>query len=116
MPVRASDSTVAQQRQILEVLSLVTLDNAKQWTVYILRCADDSLYTGITTDLQRRLSEHNESPRGASYTRGRRPVALAYQHEVDNRAIASRLEYWIKSQDRPTKESIISQKTRLPEA
>jgi len=85
------------------------------WTVYILRCADDSLYTGITTNMQRRLEEHNESNRGASYTRGRRPVSLAFEQEAANRSHASRLEAWIKAQNRRTKESIISLQTTVPE-
>lgn len=84
------------------------------WTVYILRCADDSLYTGITNNLDRRVAEHNASPRGASYTRGRRPVALAFTFEVEDRSAASRLEAWIKAQTRKTKESIITHKTSVP--
>ena len=85
------------------------------WTVYILRCADDSLYTGITNNVSRRVDEHNTSARGASYTRGRRPVVLAYTLEVADRSAASRLEAWIKSRDRKTKESIISQEISLPD-
>lgn len=87
---------------------------SNSWTVYILRCADDSLYTGITNNVSRRIQEHNGSPRGASYTRGRRPVALAYTFAVADRSAASRLEAWIKSCDRKTKESIISHETLLP--
>jgi putative endonuclease len=65
--------------------------------VYILRCADNTLYTGLTTDLQRRLSEHQESPKGARYTRSRRPVCLAWQSEaLPNRAEAAALEWKIK--------------------
>lgn len=89
-------------------------DTKNCWTVYILRCADDSLYTGITNNIDRRIQEHNGSPRGASYTRGRRPVALAYSVEVADRSAASRLEAKIKSCDRKTKESIILRKTSLP--
>jgi len=81
--------------------------------VYILRCADDSLYTGITTDVTRRLNEHNDGPRGANYTRARRPVALVYQFSVANRSSASRVEAWIKSQNRKTKESIINRDTDI---
>jgi len=88
--------------------------NSNDWTVYILRCADDSLYTGITNNVTRRIAEHNTSTRGASYTRGRRPVTLAFTHQVADRSTASRLEAWIKAQDRKTKESIITQKTPLP--
>lgn len=49
-----------------------------RWTVYMVRCKDGSLYTGITTDLHRRLQEHNSSKKGAKYTRSRRPVSLVY--------------------------------------
>lgn len=89
-------------------------DKINHWTVYILRCADGSLYTGITNNISRRVLEHNNSPRGASYTRGRRPVALAYTVAVADRSAASQLEAWIKSKDRKTKESIISHKISLP--
>lgn len=90
-------------------------DSNRDWAVYILRCADDSLYTGITTDIDRRIQEHNSSARGASYTRGRRPVSLAFEHRVADRAAASRVEAWIKGQSRRTKESIVALKCRLPE-
>lgn len=102
------------QRQILEEMSLKAPVADSDWTVYILRCADDSLYTGITNNVSRRVAEHNASARGASYTRGRRPVALAFSHKVEDRAAASRLEAWIKAQTRKTKESIITHKISLP--
>lgn len=66
------------------------------WHVYILRCADGTLYTGITTDLERRLEEHNTSDRGARYTRSRRPVRLAWSEEAENHAAASRREHGIR--------------------
>ncbi len=76
----------------------------KPWFVYILRCADDTLYTGITTDVGRRIDEHNggKAP-GARYTRGRRPVVLAYSEEAASRAAASRREAAIKQLDRAGK-------------
>ena len=55
-----------------------------EWFVYILECADGSLYTGITTDLERRVSEHNEGKLGARYTRARRPVKLRYSARFAN--------------------------------
>jgi len=91
-------------------------DVENQWTVYILRCADDSLYTGITTDVTRRLKEHNEGPRGASYTRARRPVALVFSFVVADRSAASRMEASIKALDRKTKELIVSREKDLSEA
>jgi putative endonuclease len=76
----------------------------KPWFVYILRCGDDTLYTGITTDVGRRIEEHNagKAP-GARYTRSRRPVVLAYTEEAASRALASRREAVIKRLDRSSK-------------
>lgn len=66
------------------------------WFVYILRCADGTLYTGITTDLARRVEEHNTGKAGARYTRSRRPVVLVYSEVVENRSEASKREHAIK--------------------
>jgi len=63
---------------------------------YILLCADNTLYTGITTDLKRREKEHNSSDRGAKYTRIRRPVTLVYSEAFEDRSTASKREYYIK--------------------
>ncbi len=74
------------------------------WSVYLLRCADGSLYSGITTDLPRRLAQHNgERPGGARYTRSRRPVRLLWSEEAGNRSQAQRREYAIKSLSREQK-------------
>ena len=68
------------------------------WYVYLLRCSDNSLYAGITTDLNRRLNEHNNSNKlGAKYTRVRRPVKLAYAEKSADRKTASRHEYQLKN-------------------
>ena len=64
--------------------------------VYILKCSDNTLYTGITTDLTRRVEEHNHSSKGAKYTRVRRPVELVYSEECGDRSVASKREYQIK--------------------
>ena len=64
--------------------------------VYIVRCADETLYTGITTDLQRRLQEHNSPDKGARYTRARQPVTLVYHESHPDRSTASKREYVIK--------------------
>lgn len=70
----------------------------------MLRCADGSLYTGITTDLVRRLAEHNgDGPTGARYTRSRRPVLLVYSEAASNRSDASQREATIKRLDRARK-------------
>ena len=78
------------------------------WYVYILRCADDSLYTGITTDLERRLHEHNHLASGARYTRARRPVSLVYHEAFSSRPEVSRREYEIKQMSRTEKSALIS--------
>ena len=64
--------------------------------LYILQCADDTLYTGITTDLERRVEEHNTSALGAKYTRGRRPVKLVYSEKYETRSLATREEMRLK--------------------
>jgi putative endonuclease len=80
---------------------------AEQWFVYILHCSDDSLYTGVTTDLDRRVTEHNESPLGAKYTRARRPVTLAWFEQCDSRSSAAIREAEIKKLDREQKLKLI---------
>lgn len=78
--------------------------------LYILECADDSLYTGITTDLNRRLEEHNSSKLWAKYTSLRRPVKLVYQEQFENRSLASKEEYRIKNLKRDEKLDLIKSK------
>jgi putative endonuclease len=75
------------------------------WTVYLARCRDGSLYTGVTTDPKRRLAEHNAG-RGAAYTRSRVPVALIYCELVDNRSCALRREHAIRRLTRGEKEAL----------
>ncbi len=78
------------------------------WFVYLLRCADNSLYGGITTDLERRLSEHNNSNKlGAKYTRARRPVHLAYAENAVNRQSACTREYQLKQLKKSDKEQLV---------
>ncbi len=64
--------------------------------VYIVKCADETLYTGIATQLERQVEEHNSSDKGAKYTRIRRPVTLVYNEEYPDRSTASKREYEIK--------------------
>ena len=74
------------------------------WYVYILRCADGTLYTGVTTDTERRTNEHNQSNRlGAKYTRVRRPVSLVYRESCDSRSDACKREAQIKALPRAAK-------------
>ena len=78
--------------------------SAATWCVYMLRCADGSLYTGITTDVARRVAEHNGGGGlGARYTRSRRPVELVYVEAAAGRAAATRREAAIKRLDRVRK-------------
>ena len=76
--------------------------------VYMLRCADETLYTGITTDIERRVEEHNSSKKGAKYTKLRRPVELVYSEESANRSSASKREYAIKKLTRLQKLELIN--------
>jgi len=71
--------------------------------VYILECSDGTLYTGITTDLDRRLHEHNHTTKGAKYTRARRPVKFVYHEIYENRSEASKRELLIKKMKRQEK-------------
>ena len=73
-----------------------------EWQVYILECADGSLYTGIARNLDERIAAHNNGS-GAKYTRGRRPVKLVYQENVTSRSIALRREITIKKLPRADK-------------
>jgi len=78
------------------------------WFVYILRCADGSLYTGIATDVTRRLSEHNAGPKGARYTASRRPVELVYSAACESRSDALMEEWRIKPLARSDKLILIA--------
>ncbi len=78
------------------------------YTVYLLRCADGSLYCGSTRDLGRRLAEHNTSPSGAKYTRSRRPVTVIYTEQLPNRSAALKREAAIKRLTRTQKLILIS--------
>jgi putative endonuclease len=81
------------------------------YIVYIVRCSDNTLYTGITTDTERRIKEHNgELPNGASYTHSRQPVTLVYSEEHPDRATASKREYMIKQLPRDKKLELITKR------
>jgi len=82
---------------------------SSKWYVYIVKCSDDSLYTGITIDIKRRIREHNSDDlQGAKYTRARRPVCLVYQELFTSRSKAMKREYEIKRLNRMEKEALIS--------
>jgi putative endonuclease len=78
-----------------------------QWSVYILRCSDNSLYTGIATDVSRRMREHEVGKTGAKYLRGRTPITLMFQQEVGDRSCASRVEHHIKQLSKREKERFV---------
>ena len=83
--------------------------------IYILRCADESLYTGWTTDIERRVGEHNESPKGAKCTHAKRPCRLVYYEEFEDedpkeaKRLAMRREWEIKHKlDKKEKEALVA--------
>ena len=80
------------------------------WQIYILKCAGGTFYTGITTDVKRRVMEHNGSALGAKYTRGRRPVKLVYSHRLKNKSLAAKEERRIKNITRQEKIKFIKMK------
>ena len=82
--------------------------SSKKWTIYILRCSDTTLYTGITTDIQRRLQEHL-SGKGAKYTQYRTPLKLVYTETAFSRSQASKREITIKALSRQKKQLLIQQ-------
>lgn len=81
--------------------------------LYLLKCADGTLYTGITLDLDRRIKEHNTSKLGAKYTSARRPVELIYSKKFNNRSIASKEENRIKNLSRKEKLKLIKNPKKI---
>lgn len=85
-----------------------------EWSVYMVRCSDESLYTGITKDVERRIEEHNGSNLlGARYTRPRRPVKLVYREILSSRSEAAKREFEIKRLSREEKEALILRSNQL---
>jgi putative endonuclease len=81
--------------------------------VYILQCADETLYVGITTDVKRRVEEHNSSTLGAKYTSGRRPVKLVYSQKFENRGKATQEEMRIKKLSREKKIALFKKNKKI---
>jgi putative endonuclease len=78
------------------------------WSVYMIRCSDGSLYTGVTKDLNRRMDEHNnDNQLGSRYTRVRRPVFLVYQEGCVTRSVACKREFAIKQLSKQEKEVLV---------
>lgn len=82
------------------------------YSVYIVRCVDGTLYTGIAVDLKRRVAEHNSSKLGARYTRSRRPVKLVFSKRFRTRSTASRVEAQFKKLSRSEKLQVIKKGKR----
>jgi putative endonuclease len=79
------------------------------WNVYIVRCADGTLYTGVAMDVARRVGEHNSNKLlAANYTRARRPVTLVYSETAATRSAACKREYQIKQLRRQDKEALVA--------
>ena len=89
------------------------MSTSTNWFVYILACHDNSLYTGITTDLERRVQEHNEGNKGSKYTRARRPVKLVYSEPAIDRSTASQREIQLKSLSSDKKRALIKGQLKL---
>lgn len=79
------------------------------YTVYILTCADGTLYTGVTTSMERRLREHNESEKGAKYTHARRPVVISHTETFPDRSSAQKRESELKHMSRAQKLLLIQE-------
>jgi len=88
---------------MVTTMTKIYVTTIKTWYVYLLKCSDISYYTGITTDLKRRLTEHNSSAKGAKYTRSRRPVELLCFFSVSSRSEACKEELKIKKMKRDDK-------------
>ncbi|MDH3390715.1 MAG: GIY-YIG nuclease family protein [Desulfobulbaceae bacterium] len=82
------------------------------WHVYMVRCSDGTLYTGITNDLEKRIEAHNSGKDGARYTRSRRPVTLVYSKQTESKSAAARLEYQTKKMPRSKKKEMIEERVQ----
>jgi predicted GIY-YIG superfamily endonuclease len=78
----------------------------KKWYLYVLRCGDDTLYTGITTDVQARFAQH-QAGKGAKYTRGRGPLEVVYTEECEDHSAALKRELAVKALSREEKEKML---------
>jgi putative endonuclease len=83
------------------------------WYLYLVRCSDGALYTGITTDVARRIAAHR-SNRGARRLRGRGPLELVYSHALPDRSQAQRVEHRVKQLSREAKEKLVRGESALP--
>lgn len=89
--------------------------NNSDYFLYLLRCGDGSLYTGIALDVDKRVAEHRDGTRGARYLRGRAPFDVVFRRRVGSRSTASRMEYRVKQLAKAQKEALVSGITTLAE-
>ena len=82
------------------------------WHIYMVRCSDGTLYTGITNDLKKRIEAHNSGKEGARYTRSRRPVKLVYSEQVESKSAAAKLEYQLKKLPRLKKKELVEDRVQ----
>lgn len=84
-------------------------DKELMWSIYIIRCGDRSLYTGISNNVAKRFAVHQSgSSQAAKYTRNRHPLCLVFSAEVGTKSAASRMEYYVKQLPKRTKESLVA--------
>jgi putative endonuclease len=88
-------------------------EQADRWSIYIIQASDSSLYTGITTDVERRFEEHAQGRKGARYFNGRRPLEVVYREDGHSRSSASRREAQIKKLSRREKEILIAARRHI---
>ncbi len=88
--------------------------NSNTWYVYMVQCSDGTLYTGITNDLEKRITAHNSDKDGAKYTRGRRPVKLVYAEKTGSRSVAASQEHRIKRLKRDGKMRLAEDQYIMP--
>ena len=84
-----------------------------KWSVYFVRCGDDSLYAGIALDVERRLEEHREGKRGAKYLRGRGPLELVMSRQVGDKGLALKVELKMKKLSRKAKDQMVAAPERV---
>lgn len=89
--------------------------STRPFSLYLIRCADGSLYTGITVDVARRLRQHRSGASGAKYLRGRGPLQVVFSEVVGDRSEASRLEHRVKRLDRGDKEALVAGRLAIEE-
>ena len=83
------------------------------YSIYLIRCRDGSVYTGIATDVARRLAEHEQGAKGAKFLRGKGPLTLIYEEKIGNRSLASKIESRVKRLPKVDKESVVVLKARI---